>query len=351
MSPRRGRLARAGAALALTVALAGSAAADVVIERLTRSDGLGGLGAFESASVETTSATAHRDESSFRFTGGFLSAIQKMAGMGDTVRITRLDRGVVWLLDPEKKTYTESPLTLRTEMDRRAPGGPPPQRERREPSDVVVTRSEFTVERTGAKKTINGFPCEEYLATWLVETRNQKTGETAQSIMTTHAWTTPETPEIRAAQAQEQAYARAYLQKIQADMPPDRARTLGLATLFGATGLGEEEQRRALAKAAAELGKIKGYWIVTQVSWRAEGSGTGAGSGTAEGGGSAPPRPDDLGAALGKLFGGRGQSKSGDAPKDGQRGLFDLHTEVRSLKVTPADPGRFEVPAGYSLKK
>ena len=92
MSPRRGRLARAGAALALTVALAGSAAADVVIERLTRSDGLGGLGAFESASVESTSATAHRDESSFKFTGGFLSAIQKMAGMGDTVRITRLDR-------------------------------------------------------------------------------------------------------------------------------------------------------------------------------------------------------------------------------------------------------------------
>jgi hypothetical protein len=339
-------LARGGAALALAVALAAPAAADVIIERLTRSDGLGGLGAFESTSVETTAATAQRDESTFKFTGGFMSAIQKMAGMGDTVRITRLDRGVVWLLDPEKKAYTESPLTLRTELDRRGPGAPPPGRERREPSDVVITRSEFTVERTGAKKTINGFPCEEYLATWLVETRNQKTGETAQSIMTTHAWTTPETAEIRAAQAQEQAYARAYLQKIQADMPPDRARTLGLATLFGATGLSEEEQRRALAKAAAELGKIKGYWIVTQVSWRAEGGGA-----AAAGGGSPSPRPDDLGAALGKLFGGRGQAKGGEAPKDGQRGLFDLHTEVRSLKVIPADATRFEVPAGYTLKK
>jgi hypothetical protein len=39
-------------------------------------------------------------------------------------------------------------------------------------------------------------------------------------------------------------------------MPRDRARTPGLATLFGATGLGEEQQRCALARAAAELGKI-----------------------------------------------------------------------------------------------
>lgn len=346
MTGSASRAVRAAAGLALALALAGPAGADVVIERVTRSDGLGGIGAFESTSVETTSATAQRDESSFKFTGGFMSAIQRMAGAGDTVRITRLDRSVVWLLDPEKKTYTESPLTLRTELDRRAPGAPPPSSERREPSDVAVTRSEFTVERTGAKQTINGFPCEEYLATWLVETKNQKTGETGQSIMTTHAWTTPETAEIRAVQAQEQAYARAYLQKIRADMSPDRAKALGLATLFGATGLSEEEQRRALAKAGTELGKIPGYWIVTKVAWRAEGSG-----GPAAGGGSAKPRPDDIGAALGKLFGGGGAPKGGDPPRDGQRALFDLHTEVRSLKATPGDPSRFEVPASYSLRK
>jgi hypothetical protein len=334
-----------GALLAwiLAAGLGGAAWADAIVERTMRSDGFGGLGAFEGQSVETTSGVAQRNESTFKFTGGFLSAIQRMAGVGDSVRITRVDRGVVWALDPDKKTYTESPLTLRLEQERRGPGTPPPRPERREASDVVVTRSEFKVERTGAHRTINGFPCEEYLATWLVETRNQKTGETAKSLMTTHVWTTPETAEIGAVQAQEQAYARAYLQRIQADFAPDRARNLGMAAMFGATGLGDEEQRKALAKLGAEMSKIHGYWISTQVAWTAEGDGARTGEG-------APARPDDLGSALGKLFGGGG-SKGGEASRDGQRPLFTLQTEVRSLKIVPGDPSRFEIPAGYTLKK
>ncbi len=340
----RGRLAAAAVAAALALGLAAPGRADVAIERFTRSEGLGGLGAFESTSRQTTSAVAQRDETSFRFTGGFMSAIQRMAGLGDSVRITRLDRGLVWTLDPEKKTYTEAPLTLRTEQERRSPGSPPPHPERREPSDVVVTRSEFKVERTGAHKTINGFPCEEYLATWLLEMRNQKTDETTQSQMSLHAWTTPVTADIRAAQAQLGAYGRAYLERIRADMPPDEARQLGLATMFASAGLGEEEQRRAIAKAAAELAKIQGYWIVTQVEWYGSGSGARA----ADGGG-APPRGDDLGSALGKLFGGGG-GKPAPAASDGKRPVFDLYSEIRSLKLVSGEPARFEVPAGYTLK-
>ena len=335
----RGRLAAAAVAAALALGLAAPGRADVAIERFTRSEGLGGLGAFESTSRQTTSAVAQRDETSFRFTGGFMSAIQRMAGLGDSVRITRLDRGLVWTLDPEKQTYTEAPLTLRTEQERRSPGSP-----RREPSDVVVTRSEFKVERTGTRKTINGFPCEEYLATWLLEMRNQKTDETTQSQMNLHAWTTPVTADIRAAQAQLGAYERAYLERIRADMPPDEARQLGLATMFASAGLGEEEQRRATAKAATELAKIQGYWIVTQVEWY----GSGGGARAADGGG-APPRGDDLGSALGKLFGGGG-GKPAPAASDGKRPVFDLYSEIRSLKLVSGEPARFEVPAGYTLK-
>lgn len=191
-------------ATGLVLALAGAAWADAVVERTMRSDGLGGIGAFEGASTETTSGVAQRDESTFRFTGGFLSAIQRMAGSsGDSIRITRVDQGVVWILEPEKKTYTEAPL-----------------------------------------------------------------------------------------------------------------------------------------------GKIQGYWISTQVEWSAEGE-----DASARGGESASPRPDDVGAALGRLFGGGGGSRSAESPRDGRRPLFSLQTEVKSLRVMPADPGRFEVPAGYTLKR
>ena len=108
----------------LFVLSAGPAWADAVIERFSRSCGLAGMGAFESTSVQTTSASAQREESRMKFTGGFLSAIQKMAGFGDSIRITRLDRDLVWTLDPEKKTYTEAPLTVKGERER--PGAAPP---------------------------------------------------------------------------------------------------------------------------------------------------------------------------------------------------------------------------------
>jgi hypothetical protein len=69
--------------------------ADSLIERYTRSDGIAGMGAFESTTIQTTTPAAQREESRLKFTGGFMGAIQKMAGLGDSVRITRLDRDLV----------------------------------------------------------------------------------------------------------------------------------------------------------------------------------------------------------------------------------------------------------------
>ena len=331
---------------------AGPAWADAVIERYSRSDGFAGMGAFETTSLQTTSTAAQRDESKMKFTGGFLSAIQKMAGFGDSVRITRLDREVVWTLDPEKKTYTEAPLTARGERERPGPTQPRPQKEKAEPSDVVITKNEFKVEKTGAQKVINGFPCEEYLMTWLVETRNTKTQETGKSLMTDHVWTTPESAEIRAAQAEEQAYAQAYMKKLGFQMSPGEARQF----LAGLSGVAEEDQRQALAKAAAEFAKIKGFRIVSDLAWTGEGSGGGgAKDGGPSGGGGGQPGVGELMGQLGKLFGGGGQ-KGGAETKSGSGGekggsLFNLYTEVKSIRTVAPDPARFEVPGGYTLKK
>ena len=336
-------------AVGLLAFSAGPVWADAAIERYSRSDGFAGLGGFESTTVETTSADARRDETRFKFTGGFLGALQKMAGLGDNVRITRLDRDLVWVLDPEKRTYTEQPLTAKGERQRPIPG-PIPPRERAEPSDVVVTRNELKVEKTGAQKTINGFPCDEYLMTWVVETRNQKTGETGKSLMTNRLWTTPETAEIRAVQAEEQVYSQAYLKKLGLQMSPAEAQKF----LAGLTGLGEEEQQKALARLAAEMAKVQGYAIVSQLEWTAEGSGGAQPSREA-----APPAGAGGQPALGELFGkllGGGARKSGgegETPRAGpeRRGpLFGLYTEVKSLRTVPADPARFEVPAGFTRK-
>lgn len=352
------RLAVKGVVRVLVLALAACGSgpvpawADSVVERFTRSDGFAGMGAFEQTSVTVTAPSAQREEGKMKFTGSFLAAIQKMAGMGDTVRITRLDRDLVWELDPEKHTYTEQPLTARGERDRRGPTPNQPAPPKGEPSDVQVTKNEIKVEKTGARKTINGFPCEEYLATWVLETRNTKTGDTGKSVMTDRVWTTPETGEIRAATAVETAYGRAYLKKIGMDMSPAEARKL----LVGLTGLSEADQQKALGRASAELGKIEGYQVVSQIEWNVESSGSPAqGAGASQGtGGTRDPGMAEVMGQLGKLFG--SAPRSGEAPAGGKAGaerrpsLFTLYTEVKSVRSVPSEPARFEVPAGYSRK-
>jgi hypothetical protein len=359
---------------ALVLGVAAPAGADVVIERYSRSDGFAGMGGFESTSVTVTAATAQREESKMKFTGGFLAALQKMAGIGDSVRITRLDRDVVWTLEPEKKTYTEQPLTARGERERaaRSPGQRPAKKEG-EPSDVVVTKNEFKVEKTGAHKVINGFPCDEYLMTWTLETLNQKTKETGKSLMTNHLWTTPESSEIRAAQAEEQAYHQAYVKKLGLAMTPAEAQQF----MAGLAGLDEQEREKALAKAAAELRKIQGFTIASDLAWKAEGSGgqagtresqpaQGGGQATGQGGGQPAGQgggqaggQQDLGQVLSKLFGagakpaGSGESTAatGGSGQPQQSGaLFNLYTEVKSIHTTGADPARYEVPAGFTKK-
>ncbi len=335
---------------ALVLAAASGASADAWVERYTRGGGVEGMGGFESTSVTVTSATAQREESTFRFTGALLSAIQRMAGSGETVRITRLDRGVVWTLDPAAKTYTEAPLSAREELERaRRQGGGPPPRERGESADVVVARNELRVEKTGATRVVSGFPCEEYLLTWLVETLDRRTGETARSTMTSRIWTTPETAEIRAVQAEEATYTRAYLQRLGLGVSPAELRQFGLTALAGTTGLGEAEQRRMIERLAAELSKIQGYPLATSVAWRVEGSGA-AQAPSPRGGG--PAALGELLGGLGKLFGGGRPKEGAEAPREAREPgvVFTLETEVRGLRVVPPDPARFEVPAGYTRK-
>jgi hypothetical protein len=365
-------MARRLTAVCLLVLVAGPAWADAVIERYSKSDGFAGMGGFESTTLETFSPEAHREETHLKFSSGFLAALQKMAGFGDNVRITRLDRDLVWTLDPEKRTYTEAPLTAKGERQRSLPGQRPPRSDG-EPSDVVVTRNELKVEKTGAQKAINGFPCDEYLMTWVIETRNQKTGDTGKSLMTHRLWTTAETPEIRAVQAEEQAYTRAYLKKLGLDLSPGEAQKFAA----GLAGLGEEDRRQAMARLAAELGKVQGYPIASQLDWSVEGSAATASrppaSAPAPASGSPPaPQPAPGGAGgqqqslnelLSKILGAQAAKPGGQPQATGQpptapatagqerRGpMYTLYTEVKSLRTVPAEGDRYEVPAGFVRK-
>lgn len=342
------RLQRAGlVVLVLVVVSALPAWADVTIETAVKNGGIGGMGGFEGTTVSTFSGLKERSESTIKFTGTFLGAVQRMAGGGPSVTITRVDRGLIWTLNPEKKSYTEQPITAR----RPEPGAQQRPRQDQEKSDVVITKSEFKVERTGAKRTINGFPCEEYIATWLIETLNQKTQERGRSLMKSNLWTTPETADITRVREEQQAYHQAYLKKAGFEISPEEARRLGLNMFASFSGASEKEIERGLAKVAAEWKKVHGYPIVTHVEWTLEGQ---------EGKSSAASRPrqeesggsgglgSGLGGFLGALRGGSGQGQSSSSPGGGEVGpLITMTTEVKSIKVAPAPSSQFEVPSDF----
>ena len=132
-------LAAPVAAAAVAVCLgAGSARADVTVERTMKSAGFAGIGAGESTTVEKLSGLRKRDVSTMKMTG-FLG---KVAGDLGSDEITDIAKDAVWKLDHKKKTYTESRIT------------PPPQPkeepaqdrpEKPEKPKVRVVRNEITV--------------------------------------------------------------------------------------------------------------------------------------------------------------------------------------------------------------
>jgi hypothetical protein len=74
-------------------------------------------------------------------------------------------------------------------------------------------------QETGASETINGFPCKEYLITWLLEMEDVETKQRSLSTMTTNLWSTPETATVRSAQADVMKFQRAFARKLELMSP------------------------------------------------------------------------------------------------------------------------------------
>ncbi|HEY6011662.1 MAG TPA: hypothetical protein VIX18_09335, partial [Nitrospirota bacterium] len=202
----------AGSLLVLAILCPPRAAmGDVTVERFNKSGGIQGIGASESAVVEKLSGLKKHETSSVKMTGAVGGFLGKIAGdMGSDV-ITEIDKDVVRTLDHKKKTYSEHPITLpKAKEDPSARS----EKGKEEKPKVRVVRNEISVKDTGEKKTINGFDCNRYVVTWLIETENLETKERSKTTMTNDLWNTSETKEIRALQKEEMEFAKAYMKKL-----------------------------------------------------------------------------------------------------------------------------------------
>jgi hypothetical protein len=322
----------------------GIAWGDVTIESTFKTGGIKGMGEAEGTSNQRFQGEKKWESQVTRFTGAILS---RMVGESANVTITRVDKGVSWILDTKKKTYQENPLVL--------PKNKPGEREAREDQGGKptsrISRSEFTVKKTGASETINGFPCEEYLITWLLEMEDLETKNKTRSTMLTSLWTTPETPVIRKVREEESVYNKAMAKKMGMDLSPEEAKKMGMAAMGAVMKASSEEMQKGMIRVKNEMAKIQGYPIRTTINWNMEGE-KGAAASQEE-----RPAKADRGEGIGGLLGGlmgKLAPKKTEEKGSGQEGsgapLFATTLEIKSLTADSLPGDLFEIPTGYVKK-
>jgi hypothetical protein len=313
---------------------------DVMVERTIKT---GGAAAAEIHEIDYIKGMTKRTDSKMKFTGKVVGMFTKPK---DLSTIYRVDQDLIWEVNHTKKTYTERPISLSEEerKDQSGHGEEVSKEEKvedeREKDEVRIVRNEFSIKETGEKKTINGFPCRQYLLTWLVETENLETKERSKSIMTGDFWNAPEEKRIVQLMAEEGSFNRAYLKKLGLEMTPDDMKKFGLKIIGGMMGAMGDDLKK-------EMAKMKGFPIATSIKWEAEGDRKEEPAGEEK---ESVDLSKGVKGVLGGLF--KKKAKESMKEKEGDRRLiFESHTEIKSIDTSPFPGSQFEVPKEYSKEK
>ncbi len=371
--------------LILALLLSTSVSADVVIKEKSVSEGLGGFGNGTTSRTLIVAGDKSRSEDEFTYTGRF----KTLAGGGKprtTVSITRLDREVVWNLEPQKKQYTELTFAQMRELMQQglAAGEQAARESRAEDARAKDAEMTFTVDvkRTGAKETLNGFPTEQVVITCVGRPKNpQKGAENAEIRLVMDEWLTKSAPG-----GQEQAeFHRRFAEKLGLD--PQLSGVGATARQMYGNGMKE------LAAKMKELGGVAirstftiegpagapGEPAPTAAQLEARQAEAGADREKAREQAAADEKKQDqedakdlatsgggvkgkLGGFLGRKLAGAAQKKAEDKveKKAGETSspgttaggpLMKVVTEVSSITTSPAPAGSFDVPAGYKLQE
>jgi len=293
----------------------------------------------ESDSTEWISPQAKRTEGTSSVKGGVIGAFAKLGrGNKERITITRLDKGVVWTLDPASKTYTEEPIARFQEGAAEGRRGREAQQPR-EKSTMRVVDADFSVKVTGEEKTIAGFACKQSIMDGFIEFEDTETKDRSRWALHNEKWATPETASIKHYHAIEREFTRNYMAKLGLSAPDVRTADAMLQGLMRTTGISGAQLAKATAKLASESAKATGFPIVDNFRWTMSTKSAKEGSGTGRSGDESGEQ--QKGGGLAGLL--RGMNRGGSAGS----GSLSLEgtTEILSLAD---ENGDFEIPPGYS---
>jgi hypothetical protein len=312
-----------------------------VIETHVINEGIKGFFPYESTDRNYCRSNMNREDSVLKGTGTFTGFL---IGTNNKALITRLDRNLVWTLNPDKHEYTECPVT-----GCRAPSKPvqaeqkseQPRQQHEPDCTMKIAKTSFTVKPTGQKQKINGFDTDEYKVAWLV-TLQDNTARKTTSTLNVDVWTTPVTPALQQALDMEAAYARGYLGKI-APSASDKIlpAEVGKMIMGYLSSAMSPADRSAFLAVGREMGKIKGHPISTRIDWNMQGNACEPKE--AASGNRAPTSASGVVSGITDMF---TKKKTEEAES---RPILSFVVEVKSLKVEPVHDSMFAVPKGYKL--
>lgn len=242
--------------------------------------------------------------------------------------IVRLDQGQVYRVDDRRRRYQERSLAdLRGEIERSQRQAEAAAPDVRDDGDVRFWVESEPLQRTGERRTINGFGTEQVVLKLTVMGENTRTGEKGPVFhVNSDLWIDPtQTHASRVSAAFGQAYAA----------------RLGLDPRTSGNPYG-----RWVHQLYDEIAELEGYPIVVHVAFEAERE-AGAQEQQREPAAAGNPVGAALGAALRRARPRREQPAPVNPAATGRPLLFSMSTEVLSISNTAPGEAEFEVPSGY----
>lgn len=315
----------------------------ITFETVMSSNGIGGVGAFNSSSKTMIDGDKKRSESQFQFTGAIM---KHFSPKGTNIEITRLDKEVMWSFNDKDKEYTEvtfAQMKQQIENAMKQTGSVDPsaeeEKEKRD-QEYEWSKPELKVKKLGDKQNINGFPSEHYLITLTTIGKHKATGVMDTLLFSSDSWnSTAVLQDMEAVTAFELRFA----EKLGFDKPEN----MGMMQLLNLYG----EQISSLRK---ELGKIEGYPVRMTLAGSMTTHAYAKTSGDAASAEESKTDVTDVKGALGGFLGKKLKKavtkESEDRAKSSTKEIFQMTNELKSLSSGGLGGELFNVPVGYKLK-
>lgn len=244
--------------------------------------------------------------------GGGMMGMPKGEKQTTDVNITRLDKGVFWVVNVPSQSYREMAMTDLAQIEDQSPNAVG-----KDESDEYDWKLDI---KKNEKADINGFACTGVVAT---ATGTSKKNPESQAVITYEYWAAEDVP----GQDEINSFQDKFMEVSGVDPTGRERMTKKLGYQFGA-------QFEKLLDASRE---IKGYPIKTVINAKLVGE--------APDGESADDRAKAM-AMMKKMMG----DQAGGEEEEGVTTLFSVTTTVTGVESGDVDAGTFEIPEGFIKK-